>query len=88
MKGVIKKMAKLISIKDMSEAVKIALLKELGYNSDGIFVLEANGEKLLDKYIEEPIRIDNMFIYPGSTIILDNNPLSISSFLEEYGDVL
>ena len=38
--------------------------------------------------IEELIRIKNMAILPGSEIILDNNPLSISSFLEEYGDVV
>lgn len=81
------KMTELISIKDMPKEIKIKLLKGLGYDSDGIFVLR-NGEKHLDKYTEEPVRLDNMFIYPGSTIILDNNSLSISSFLEEYGDVI
>ncbi|MDD5192781.1 MAG: hypothetical protein PHH54_07365 [Candidatus Nanoarchaeia archaeon] len=80
-------MTKLISIKDMSNDLKIALLKELGYDSDGIFVLEKDGDKHIDKYINEPVRVDNMFIYPGSVVILDNNSLSISSFLEEYGDV-
>ena len=43
--------------------------------------------KIIDKYIEEPVRLDNMIIFPGSTIILDDNPLSIISYLEEYGDV-
>ncbi len=81
-------MTKLISIKDMPKNFKIMLLKELGYDSDETFVLDKNGEKYLDKYIEEPVRIDNMAIFPGSAIILDNNPLSISSFLEEFGDVI
>lgn len=81
-------MTKLVSIEGMPNDFKIILLQELGYNSDGIFVLDENGEKCLDKYIEEPVRIDNMAILPGSTIILDNNPLSLSSFLEEYGDVV
>ena len=81
-------MTKLISIKEMSHEIKIALLRELGYNSDETFVLDSFGERVIDKYINEPVRIDNMFIYPGSVIILDNNPISISSFLEEYGDVL
>lgn len=81
-------MTELVSIKDMPKELKIELLKELGYNSDGIFVLEKDGKKYLDKYIQEPVRIDNMVIFPGSTIILDNNPLSITSFLEEFGDVL
>ncbi len=78
----------LLSLKDMPREAKILLLRELGYDSDEIFVLDKNGEKHLDKYIDIPIRIDNMFIYPGSTIILDNNHLSISSFFEEYGDVI
>jgi len=81
-------MPELVSIKEMPRDAKILLLRKLGYDSDGIFVLDRQGRKLLDKYTDEPIKIDNMFIYPGSTIILDNNPLSISSFLEEYGDVV
>ena len=40
-------------------------------------------EKIFDKYTGDPIRINNMFIYPGSAVILDNNPLSIVSFFEE-----
>lgn len=79
-------MTELVSIKDMPRNLRILLLRELGYDSDGIFVLK-NEEKHLDKYTNEPVRIDNMFIYPGSTIILDNNPLSIAYFLEEFGDV-
>ncbi len=81
-------MTELISLKDMPKELKIELLKELDYDSDGVFVLERNGEKYLDKYIETPVKLDNMLIFPGSTIILDNNPLSISSYLEEFGDVL
>jgi len=82
-------MVELISLRDVSKELKIMLLKELGFDSDGTFVLRDSGEKVLDKYINEPIMIDNMAILPfGSITILDNNPLSISSFLEEYGDVL
>lgn len=72
---------------NMSIDFKIALLDRLGFNSDGTFVLDKKGKKVLDKYTDEPIRINNMFIFPGSTIILDNNPLSIASFMEEHGDV-
>ena len=81
-------MVELVSMKDMPKEFKIEILRKLGYDSDGTFVLDKNGEKILDKYIEEPVRIDNMAIFPGSEIVLDNNPLSISSFLEEYGDVV
>ena len=80
-------MTELISIKDMPKKLKIILLKELGYDSDGGFVLDKNGKKHLDRYTSDPIKLDNMFIYPGSAMVLDNNQLSITSFLEEYGDV-
>lgn len=72
----------------MDQETKISVLKELGYDSDGEFVLTEAGEKVVDKYINESVRIDNMIILPGSTIILDNNPLSIASYLEEFGDDL
>ena len=78
----------LISLKQVSVESKIALLKALGYNSDGKFVLDSAGNKVLDKYIEIPVEIGNMVIMPGSAIVLDNNELSISRYLEEYGDVL
>ena len=78
----------LISLKNISKESKISLLKELGYNSDGEFVLNSQGERVLDRYIEIEVKIDNMVILPGSTIILDDNELSISSYLEEFGDVL
>ena len=77
----------LISLKDVSLNSKILLLKELGYNSDGEYVLDTEGKKVIDKYIEIPIKVDHMVIFPGSAIILDDNELSISSYMDEYGDV-
>lgn len=77
----------LVSLKEVSIKSKILLLKELGYSSDGEFVLDSNGKKVVDKYAEIPVRINNMVIFPGSEIILDDNELSISSYVEEYGDV-
>jgi hypothetical protein len=79
-------LTEIISLKGIPVNSKILLLKELGFGSDGTYVLDKNGEQVLDKYIGEPIKIDNMAILPGSTLILDDNPLSISSYLEEYGD--
>lgn len=75
-----------ISLKNVSLNSKILLLKELGYNSDGGFVLNSNGNKILDRYLEIPIKINNMVILPGSEIILDDNELSISKYLEEFPD--
>ncbi|MBU0628646.1 MAG: hypothetical protein KKC75_05620 [Nanoarchaeota archaeon] len=78
----------LISLKQISKESKVLLLKELGYGSDGEFVLDSKREKVLDRYLEIPVKIDNMVIFPGSEIILDDNELSISKYLEEFGDVL
>lgn len=75
-----------ISLKEISVKSKIALLRELGFNSDGEYVLNSEGKKVLDKYIEIPIKVNNMAIFPGSTIILDNNELSLSLYLEEFGN--
>jgi hypothetical protein len=75
-----------ISLKEISINSKIALLRELGYDSDGEYVLNSKGEKVLDKYIDIPVKMDNMVIFPGSTIILDDNELSIMKYMEESGD--
>ena len=77
----------LLSLTGVSAESKIRLLEALNYKSDGQFIFDAAGNKVLDKYLEEPVKLENMLIMPGSTIILDNNPLSVASYLEEYGDV-
>ena len=77
----------LISLKNISKDSKIKLLKELGHESDGEFVLDVNGNAMLDRYLDIPIKVDKMIILPGSTIILDDNELSLSKYLEEFGDV-
>jgi len=75
----------LVNIKDLKKEEKITLLKELGYDSDGTYVLK-DGKFHLDRYTKEQISIDNMFIFPCCIMILDNNPFSIISFIEEFGD--
>lgn len=77
----------IMSLKNVSLNSKILLLKELGYNSDGEFVLDKGGNRLLDRYFDVPVKVENMVILPGSEIILDDNELSISAYLEEFGNV-
>jgi len=77
----------LVSLKNVSLNSKIMLLRSLDYDSDGEYVLDQQGKKVLDKYMDIPVRIDNMVILPGSTIILDDNEVSISLYMEEFGDV-
>ena len=78
----------LISMKDLPREVAQAILKELGYGSDGIFIVNKDGEPVLDRYTQEPVKLDNMLILPGSEVIIDNNPLSIACYFEEYGEII
>ena len=79
-------MVEVISLQQFSLQEKIIILKELNYQADNQFVLDSKGEIVKDKYLGVPIKIERMIILPGSTIILDDNDFSISSYIEEYGD--
>jgi hypothetical protein len=79
-------MAQLISLMQFDKESKIAILEGLGYKSDGIYVLTENGDRYIDKYINTPVRLDDMLILPGSTVIISNNEISILGYIEEYGD--
>ena len=61
-----------ISLKEVSVKSKVALLRGLGFDSDGEYVIDLEGNKIVDKYVEIPVRLDNMVILPGSEIILDD----------------
>ena len=74
-------------LSSLTREEKIALLRVLDYDSDGQFVLSKDGEFVVDEYIDQPVKIDNMLILEGSTLIIDNNPLSIAAYLEEHPDV-
>jgi len=75
----------LVSLKDAPREFRVALLKELGYGVDREgFVIDDKGKKVVDKYSDKQVRIDNMAVFPGSTVIMDDNLLSISSYIEEY----
>ncbi len=79
-------MTELVSLKTYDTPTKIALLEGLDYKSDGVFVLDKDGKKLIDKYIDTPIKLDEMLILPGSTVIICDNEISILGYIEEYGD--
>ncbi len=72
------------SIQNLPKEAKIQLVKELGYESDGKYILDSKGVRVKDKYVDVEVELSNMLIFPGSTIILDNNHLSIAAYLEEY----
>lgn len=78
--------AEVISLKQFTSSQKIMLIQGLGYQTDGKFVLDKRGEIVKDKYLGVSVRMENMVILPGSTIVLDDNELSVSLYLDEYGD--
>ena len=70
--------------------LKVALLKELGMrlHEDGTHVVNENGTKVIDPYVNEWVRIDRMMILPGSIMVLDDNLVSVACYMEEHGDGL
>lgn len=76
----------LMSLSEISAESKRLLLNGLGlWEKEGL-VIDAEGNKILDRYLQIPVKIDNMVIFPGSTIVLDNNELSIAMYMEEFGE--
>ena len=74
----------LIPMKNLPKEVKVDILNALGYQSDGTFVIDKDGKRVRDKYVNVDIELTRMLIFPGSTVILDDNPLSVASYIEEY----
>ncbi|MCI4358543.1 MAG: hypothetical protein L3J95_02425 [Thermoplasmata archaeon] len=79
----------IVSLKDTPLDFRVGVAKELGceVDSDGIHLVKA-GERALDPYSKEPLRLDNIAVLPGSVVLLDNNPVSIAWYLEVHGDIL
>ena len=79
----------LLTLKEAPKEFKIQLLRALGLDVDeqNIYVIK-DGKQVIDQYIDKPVRFDNMAIFPGSTIVIDDNPLSIASYLEEYEETV
>jgi len=75
----------LIILKEAPREFKLGLLRALEYDVDknGVYVTK-NGTPVIDQYIDKPVRFDNMAIFPGSTIVIDDNPLSIASYIEDH----
>jgi len=78
----------LISVKDLSIKTKLALIEELGYTSDGVFVFNSDGTKVLDRYTSAEVKLENMAIVPGSIILLNEDSGGLLKYIEEHGDEL
>lgn len=61
------------------------LLKALGYEVKRGYIIHSDTkERIICKYSKKPILFENASIMPGSTIIINSDPLSISQYIGEY----
>lgn len=81
-------MTQLQSLHEVPMEVKVELVRELGYETDGEFVLNPDGTKYHDPYVDCPVRLANMAILQGSAIIIDDNPVSLDAYMDAHPDSL
>ncbi len=75
-----------ISFLKINTEEKIKLLEVLGYgiDEDG-YILDGNtGEPYTDPLNNEEIHIENASVLPGSTVIINTTPLSLSEYFTAY----
>lgn len=72
---------------EIPEEIQLALLDELGYRIEEGVVYE-EGKPKKDPYVDKELTLDNLAILPGNSppILLDNNPVSIACYMEDYGE--
>lgn len=72
---------------EIPEDVRLALLNELGFSVEDGVVLE-DGEPKRDPYVDKELTLDNLAVLPGNSppVLLDNNPVSIACYIEDYGE--
>ncbi len=75
-----------ISLDDVPQDVVDALLTELGYHVDRGLVFYEDDEPYIDPYVGVQVRSDNVMVLPGSTVVLDANPVSAAGYIQDYGD--
>ena len=70
----------------LSDEAKIMILDFLGFerNEEGIVVSKSDKKILICKYNGDPVRFADASIMPGSTIIFNTTPLSLSEYFSEY----
>lgn len=72
---------------EIPDEVRLALLEELGYQVEDGIVLE-DGEPKQDPYVDKELTLENLAILPGNwpPVLLDNNPVSLAWYMEDYGE--
>lgn len=72
---------------EIPKEIQLALLDKLGYRVEEGVVHE-EGEPKRDPYVDKELTLDNLAILPGHSppVLLDNNPVSIACYIEDYGE--
>lgn len=80
---------RILSLKELPKEFKVELLKELGFKVEGTKILTATGDRYTDPFSGAEVSIDSMVILPGRSppLVLDDSPLSLTWYIEEYGDI-
>jgi hypothetical protein len=75
-----------VVLADMDRAQRIALLHVLNIKTDGTWLFDTTTNvQIVDRYTKKPVAFNHMMILPGSTIVLDDNPMSLILYSEEFG---
>ena len=76
-----------IDLSQYPEEFRIALLEELGFETDGEFIFK-DGKVVKDRYTDKPVRIEEMAILPGKEkgeiIIIEDCVFSMIHYFMEF----
>lgn len=80
----------LVQWTDIPDEVQIEVLTQLGYSVEDGRVLDGEGTIVKDPYTHEELTFSNLAILPGNSppVLLDNNPVSLACYMEDYGTPL
>jgi len=70
----------------LNDEQKSILLKALDYGIDskGFIIETKTNKKVLCKYTNKPVSLNNASILPGSTIIINTSLITLSEYTSEY----
>ena len=71
----------------LSKEDKKILLEMLGYNVDKEgFVISLNNERMICPFTNGPVSLEDASIMPGSLIIMNTTPVTLSEYFYQYPD--
>ncbi|MBU0471716.1 MAG: hypothetical protein KKF65_03765 [Nanoarchaeota archaeon] len=71
----------------LSKEDKKILLETLGYAIDeGGFILSADKDRAICPFTNSPIKLEDASIMPGSLIVMNTTPVTLSEYFYQYPD--